>query len=249
MMDSALITLALACAIIGASVGMSGIGGFLIVPAMLLAGAATPVEAVLAALLANLAATLVTGVMAVLRRHVIWTSFAWLVVGGLLAAAASFWVVRFLSPELTRIIVALFLTSIGLVVLLGQTRRQPRRQATHAFETIGIGALAQISAVMAGIGGPAVTVPLLTAQGKDQLVAIGTGLLHGVFSSVIGVVVLLAASGSIALTANLIVFPAIMVVFAFLTNLFRSRFTSHLLLRRVVGVASIAGGLFTLFIR
>jgi uncharacterized membrane protein YfcA len=55
--------------LIGTSVGVSGIGGFLIVPAMLLAGDATPAEAVLTALLANLGATIATGLLSVVRRN------------------------------------------------------------------------------------------------------------------------------------------------------------------------------------
>jgi uncharacterized membrane protein YfcA len=243
-----LIALALACALIGTSVGVSGIGGFLVVPAMLLAGDATPAEAVLTALLANLGATIATGLLSVVRRHVLWGVFTWLLLGGVAGAAGSYWLVRYLSPDVMRVIVALFLAIVGVVVLSGRQRARPAGRTTHVVETVGIGALAQLSAVMAGIGGPAVTVPALTAQGQNQVMAIGTGLLHGIIASAIGMAVLIAASGTIEPSAGLFAFPAIVVAFAFLANLLRARFTSNALVRRVVGVASIVGALTTLLV-
>jgi uncharacterized membrane protein YfcA len=148
-----------------------------------------------------------------------------------------------------RVIVALFLAVVGTVVLSGRQRSRPAERPTHLAETVGIGALAQLSAVMAGIGGPAVTVPALTAQGQEQVMAIGTGLLHGIIASAIGMAVLIAATGTIEPTADLFAFPAIVVAFACLANLLRARFTSHELIRRVVGVASIVGALTTLLVR
>ncbi|MEX2541210.1 MAG: sulfite exporter TauE/SafE family protein [Trueperaceae bacterium] len=240
------IALVVGCALIGTSVGVSGIGGFLIVPAMLLLTDSTPAEAVLTALLANVAATLATGTVAVVRRHVLWRVFGWLSLGGSAAALGSAWLVSNLSPQITRVIVALFLVAIGMVVLFGRQRPRVGRRAVKTLETVGIGALAQLSAVLAGIGGPAVTVPALTAQGQNQVMAIGTGLLHGVVISIVGIVVLLGASGAVQPTVELVLFPAIVVAFAFLANLLRSRFTSQPLIRRIVGLSSVAGGVFTL---
>jgi len=244
---TAFLAMAVASALIGSSIGVSGIGGFLIVPAMLLIADASPGEAVLVALIANLAAMLVTGGVAVIRGHVLWITFAWLTAGGAVAALFGAWFVRQISPDVARFVIAGFLAAIGLAVLLRQKSVHTRDRPIRPLHVAGVGALAQLSALLAGIGGPAVTVPSLTAQGNDELMAIGTGLLHGILISSVAIFITLQARVlPSAFDSQIVAFPLIVVLFAFFASNWRVRLASTRAIRRIVGMAALVGSVFTM---
>ena len=236
----------LACLVIGASMGLSGIGGFLIAPAMLVIARASVAEAVLAALVVNFVVTSAAGSIALVRRQVLWSVLLWLAVGSVVAALGGGWVVQRLTEDAARLVVAAFLAAMGVMIFLP---RAPRLAAASPPLMALLGAVAQVSAVLAGVGGPAITVPGLSARGEPPLPAIGTGLVHGVLVSGIGIVVILGARPAPAMDPGLLFYSALVVGVALLVNIARARFATPTMIRYVVGASSIVGSAFTLVIR
>jgi uncharacterized protein len=243
-----LAALAVGGVVIGACMGVTGIGGFLVVPMMIVMLDASPAQAVFTALVANLGVTIAGGVLAIGRRQVDWRTLRWLGLGSLIGALAAVWLLQALPPIAARVVIGAFLAATGVWTLLGR-RGIDGRETPAAVARMGIpaltltGAIAQVAAVLVGVGGPAVTVPVLLPRSR-ALHAVGTALVHGAVLSGLGLLMTRRAGAVLSLEALAV--AAIVVGTAAVFAAFRGGLLVALDLRLVVGVLALAGSLFVL---
>ena len=137
----------------------------------------------------------------------------------------SAWLVKVLTGAAADLVIAAFLAAIGIVVI--GSRSGPRRGASFpdprvpGLALLGLGSLAQVSAALVGIGGPAITVPVLSAVGGSIDRVVGTALLHGAFVSAVGLVVTRTAGAGFDPAAVVVI--ALVVVTATVVSLWRQR--------------------------
>jgi len=185
--------LAAIAALVGALIGAVGVGGILLIPALNLL---TPlsIQASMATALFTFVFTGLIGTWLFQRRGSIdWAVTTPLCVGGVLFGAIGAWVNTRLDATLLTLILALLIALAGLYTLSsgrGQTvelcrRLTPRRRAL----LFAIGAATGFGSGLTGVGGPAMSVPLMVLFGFPALTSIGA-------SQVIQI--LAAASGSAA---------------------------------------------------
>lgn len=178
--------------LIGVSVGVSGYGGFLVPILLVVALGMDPRSAVAHGLLSFILPGLV-GAWLYWRKQqrpslrIVLALCAGTVPGvlaGRLISAA-------LSDLVLQVLVALLVAAAGLSMFLRRRRAtrepavavRPRRLAGAAA---GAGFLAGIASVLAGVGGPLVTVPVLVAMGAELAPAVGASLLASVVNVALG---------------------------------------------------------------
>lgn len=234
--------------VIGVSMGFSGIGGFLVVPLMMIVADASPAQAVFTALAANLGVTVSNGLFAAGRGQIDWRVFRLMIAGSIFGALLGAWLVSMMSPMAARYVIAVLLAGLGVVTLF-----QPKPmagQAERALSRIGavlLGVAAQISAVLVGIGGPAITVPVLASKGAQADRVVGTALLHGAVVSGLGLVI----TGLAGASADWLVVgvAAVIVASSLLASVWRSRILGLVSIRPFVGVLALVGAGVLLFLR
>jgi uncharacterized protein len=199
-MSALLLYLALgACA--GLLAGLLGIGGGLVIVAVLawlLPSQGVPVEhAMHAALGTSLATIILTGLASARAHHrrgsVLWPSVRWLVPGLLVGGLAGAVFATRVPGELLRYAVAGFCLLAAAQLLFGQPRSGGERvdaPASGGLSVAGLG-IGAVSAVV-GIGGGSMTVPLLVWLGVAPVRAVGT-------SAACGVAIALASAGGYAM--------------------------------------------------
>jgi uncharacterized membrane protein YfcA len=185
-----MILLLASCIVVGVFVGAVGIGGVLLIPA-LMSFSHLPVHEAAATALFSFLFTGLLGSWLFSRRGTIeWNislpvclgavvfSFVGAALGGRVPAAVLVW------------IIAIVLLGAGVYILL------PRRTAISAGAVernrspkkvlFGVGAAAGFGAGLSGAGGPVFSVPLMLAMQFDPLVAVGTGQVVQIASSLSG---------------------------------------------------------------
>lgn len=138
------IALGIASLLIGASVGLTGVGGFLLVPAMMVFAQSPVPDAVATALIANLGAMILTGSISVRRAAVSWRLFAQLSAASMVTAMALFPLVTTMSESFAKILVAVFLGAMGGLIVFGSPASRAPSRALGAFRPWVVGSLAQL---------------------------------------------------------------------------------------------------------
>ncbi len=157
----------------GALIGCVGIGGVILVPALVyVAGQSFPV-----AIAAALGAFVVSGIVGVYEYSkagsIRWNTTAWLWVGALPCAFAGAWLVSVAAPAVLELAIALLAAGSGLGVLLrGDAARSHARTLSKPGLT-AIGAVTGLLSALTGTGGPLVLIPLLLSFEVPTLVALG----------------------------------------------------------------------------
>lgn len=177
---------------IGVSLGVSGLGGFL-VPALLVALLAMdPRTAVLHGLVSFIIPGLVGSWLYWRKDHrPSWWVTLLLCAGTIPGLVLGRWISVTASQRSLQLIIALIVLAAGVVLLLQwlrpreDTRRTPKPMTVVPAAT-SAGALGGISTVLAGVGGPLVTVPVLIALGLELTPVVGASLLNSVFGVALG---------------------------------------------------------------
>jgi uncharacterized membrane protein YfcA len=176
------------CLVVGVFIGAVGIGGVLLVPALMMFARLSVHQAAATALFSFLFTGLLGGGLFSRRGTIDWKvagpvcagafalSFAGAAVGGRIPAAVLMW------------IIAAILLAAGLYIVLPDTRKNPavdgNRRGMAAL--LGMGAVSGFGAGISGAGGPLFSVPLMLALQFDPLVAVGTGQVVQIASSFSG---------------------------------------------------------------
>ena len=158
----------------GLLIGCVGIGGVILVPALVyLAGQSFP-----AAIAAAMAAFVVSGLVGVyaysragsIRLHM--TAWTW--VGALPCSFAGALLLNAVAPRLLELAIGALSAGSGLHVLLNRRAGQPSHErALSAPSLTAIGALTGFLSALTGTGGPLVLVPILVALEVPVLASIG----------------------------------------------------------------------------
>lgn len=172
-----LIALALVSTVIGFAVGATGIGGFLLIPAMI-ALVGLPIRTAIGTALVVAAVTGAIAALLYARRGSVDRTIAWpLAAGAGVCGIIGGWTSQWLPT-------ALIVGALGALMIIGSVRvfrqaavahapsARPRRGVEVALVG-GIGAASGLVAGITGVGGPLVSVPLLRMCAYPVLGSIG----------------------------------------------------------------------------
>lgn len=182
-----LIIIAVACLLLGASVGATGYGGFLIPVALVATLGLAPTVAVYHSLLGAVIPTVLAAVL-YLRSPAhppSWHLIGWLSLGTLPGVVLGRWVTAIVDSTVLTVVLGLLVVAAGVLVLL-QARRPPSTgpadwrgsRVRTAIVCLAAGCLGALATVLAGVGGPLVTVPALLIIGVPVTVAVGSAMIN-----------------------------------------------------------------------
>lgn len=173
------------CLVVGILVGLAGVGGILIPPALVLLSG-LDAHTAMGTALASLLATGLAGTW----LHIRLGSFTWrgalpYLLGGTIAWPAAL-ANTLVSGDRLILLLACLILFAGVCAL-----RPPRQGGGHAFWLSGLG-LATIGAVtgvlagLTGAGGPVLSIPWLIAVGVPPMTAVGMSMPYQIVTSVAG---------------------------------------------------------------
>ncbi|MEO7728192.1 MAG: sulfite exporter TauE/SafE family protein [Burkholderiales bacterium] len=185
-----LLWLLLAAFGVGALIGAVGVGGILLIPA-LVAFAGLPIHIAMATALFTFAFTGVTGTVMFQRRG----SIDWAITRPVLAGAVFFafigaWLNSLTGPGVLGILLAAVIIFAGVYTLaswhgIPQPAFHGRTQAQRLL-LLALGAIAGFGSGLTGVGGPALSVPLMVLCGFPALTAIGTSQVLQIVAAIAG---------------------------------------------------------------
>jgi hypothetical protein len=175
---------------VGALIGAVGIGGVLLIPA-LTAFAGLPIHTAMATALFTFAFTGVTGTVMFQRRGSIdWAVTRPVLIGAIFFAFVGAWVNSLTGPGALALILAAIIIFAGIYTLATwQGMPEPafhgRRHAQNVL-LLALGAIAGFGSGLTGVGGPALSVPLMVLFGFPALTSIGTSQVIQIVAAVSG---------------------------------------------------------------
>lgn len=175
---------------VGTLIGSVGIGGILLIPA-LTAFAGLGIHEAMATALFTFLFTGITGTYAFQRRGSIdWRLTVPVCAGAVFFAFAGAWLNSLLQPAALTIVLAALIIFAGVYTLaswrgLGDPAFHGRGRA-QASLLAAIGAVAGFGSGLTGVGGPAISVPLMVLFGFPALPAIGTSQAIQIVSALSG---------------------------------------------------------------
>jgi uncharacterized membrane protein YfcA len=160
----------------GLLIGCVGIGGVIVVPALVYLAGLPPQTAIAAALCAFLVSGIV-GIYAYTKAGSIrWRDAAFTWLGALPFAFAGAWLATVLRPVWLEAAIGLLTAGAGLHALARRRGAVPRSERSpSATGLAGIGAVTGLLSAVTGTGGPLVLVPILVWLDAPLLAAIGLG--------------------------------------------------------------------------
>jgi uncharacterized protein len=156
----------------GLMIGCIGVGGVILVPALVFLGGMPVPAAIAAAMLAYILSGSVATAVFARHKSIDWGISAWLCAGAAPAAFAGAWAVSVVNEKWLE-------AGIGLLTFLSGLNALRKRQAETELHKVskpsvlGIGAFTGFLSAMSGTSGPLVLVPILTAMHIPILASIG----------------------------------------------------------------------------
>ena len=179
--------LLLASGFVGFLIGAVGIGGILLIPALVALAGLTPHQASATALFTFLFTGLLGTVLFQRRGSIDWRQAATVCAGAMifsyLGAMASS-VVE--DTSLMRVIAALIIFAGAYVFIPAKKELPVAKNATRFPLLIAIGATAGFGSGFSGAGGPLFSVPLMMVSGFSPLLTIGTSQVLQIVSAMSG---------------------------------------------------------------
>lgn len=173
-----MVLLMLIALVVGTLIGAVGVGGILLIPALNLIGGLS-IQSAMATALFTFVFTGIVGTIAFMRHGSIDLRITVPVcAGALISGFAGAWVNALLNASLLMILLALVVCLAGIYTLA--TRGRPRRPALHEHPGLqramlfGLGGVAGFGSGLTGVGGPALSVPMMVLAGFAPLTTIGT---------------------------------------------------------------------------
>ena len=156
----------------GLLIGCIGIGGVILVPALVFVGGIPIQRAIPAALLAYIVSAVVATVIYAREKSIHWNMAAWLCIAAAPAAFAGAWAVKNANARLLEVLIGVLTTVSGINSLRpAHVESGKKRIATPLLLLIGAGT--GFASSMSGTGGPLVLVPILMAFNLPVLTVIG----------------------------------------------------------------------------
>lgn len=175
---------------VGTLIGAVGIGGILLIPA-LTAFAGLPIHTAMATALFTFAFTGVAGTVMFQRRGSIdWAVTRPVLIGAIFFAFVGAWVNSLTGPGALAIILAAIIIFAGVYTLatwhgMPEPAFHGRRHAQQML-LLALGAIAGFGSGLTGVGGPALSVPLMVLFGFSALTSIGTSQVIQIVAAVSG---------------------------------------------------------------
>jgi uncharacterized protein len=168
-----LVAIALLGVVSGLMIGCIGIGGVILVPALVFLGD-IPIQvgipaAMLAYILSGLAATTVFAQ----NKSIDWSMAAWLCAGAAPTAFAGAWAVSVVSPRWLEACLGLLTFISGMNALWGQHAADTSTRVPSNQALLIVGAVTGFLSSISGTGGPLVLVPILISMSLPVLAAVG----------------------------------------------------------------------------
>jgi uncharacterized protein len=157
--------------VVGVLVGLAGVGGVLLPPALIAIGGMSPQEATATSTWVFLFTGVVGSVAFSWRRLVPWPMFSRLAVGIVPAAFAGARTNALLPPSIVLFALGGLTLFVGLHQMLRSTRRR-RVRDLGGISLAAIGAVVGFGSALTGTGGPVLLVPILLALGVTALRAV-----------------------------------------------------------------------------
>jgi len=228
----------------GLMIGCIGIGGVILVPALVFLIGIQIKIAIPAAMFAYIVSGLVGSFVFARNKSIRWGLAAWLCAGATPTAFAGAWAVSVVNPHLLEVGLGLLTFASGVNSLLMRQRANETEQHQLSSLTLsGVGALTGFLSSVTGTGGPLVLVPILISVQLPVLTAVG-------LSQVIQLPVALAATVGNFLYGELDVVLAAILAASLTVGSWYGATLAHVLpreiLRRIVATVLVLVGLFIL---
>ena len=158
----------------GLLIGCVGIGGVILVPALVyIAGQSVP-----AAIAAAMAAFIVSGVVGLYsyarQGSIDWRATVWTWIGALPCAFGGALLVSIVAPTALEVLIGVLTAGSGLHALLRRRERKPARDSAPPPATLtAIGGATGVLSALTGTGGPLVLVPILLWLEVPLLASLG----------------------------------------------------------------------------
>ena len=227
----------------GLMIGCIGIGGVILVPALVfLAG--VPIQiSIPAAMLAYILSGAVATAVFAHNKSIRWGMAGWLCLGATPTAFAGAWAVSVVNPRLLEACLGLLTFLSGLNALRSQKVAEAPEHTASNTSFLIVGAVTGFLSSISGTGGPLVLVPIAISMGVPVLVAVG-------LSQVIQLPVAIAATFGNALYGQIdLVLGGVLAVSLTVGSWYGAKL-AHVVpratLRRIVSVVLVVVGAFIL---
>jgi uncharacterized protein len=157
----------------GLLIGCIGIGGVILVPALVFLGGIPIHRAIPAALLAYVVSGLVATAIFARQKSIRWSMALWLCLAAAPAAFAGAWAVKNTDARLLEILIGVLTTVSGINSLRREARVEAKGDIVATPLLLLIGAGTGFASSLSGTGGPIVLVPILMALNLPVLTVIG----------------------------------------------------------------------------
>ena len=182
--------LLLASGLVGLLIGAVGVGGILLIPALVALAGLTPHQASATALFTFVFTGILGTILFQRRGSIDWRQAAAVCVGAIVFSYLGAMANKAVGEIALMRVIAVLIIFAGLYVFLPGGKESPtRRNNNRLFLLIVIGAASGFGSGFSGAGGPLFSVPLMVVTGFAPLLAIGTSQVLQIVS---------AASGSLA---------------------------------------------------
>jgi len=157
----------------GTMIGCIGIGGVILVPALVFL-ADVPIQvSIPAAMMAYIPSGFVATAVFAHNKSIRWGTATWLCAGATPTAFIGAWAVSVVNPILLEACLGLLAVGSGLNSLRAQGTIDGPKRDLSAAQLVPIGALTGFLSSISGTGGPLVLVPILMSMRVPVLVAVG----------------------------------------------------------------------------
>jgi uncharacterized membrane protein YfcA len=157
----------------GLLIGCIGIGGVILVPALVFVGGVPIQRAIAAALMAYIVSGVVATTIYARNKSIHWGMSVWLCLAAAPAAFLGAWAVTSARPWLLELGIGVLTAISGANSLRNQGATGSSERALGAPLLVAIGAATGFASSVSGTGGPLVLVPILMAMNLPVLTVIG----------------------------------------------------------------------------
>lgn len=185
--------LLLICLVVGILMGAVGVGGVLLIPALYSPLAGLGIKQAMATALLTFIFAGIVGTLSYLRRgNIPWSITVPVCLGAIPFGFLGAWVNSMADVGSLRLLLAAFVAFTGLHALLmrASERDPPFRQRPRLQWALllGVGAAVGFGSGLTGVGGPALSVPIMVLLGFAPLAAIGASQVVQVLSAASGTI-------------------------------------------------------------
>jgi uncharacterized protein len=157
----------------GLMIGCIGIGGVILVPALVFLAGIPIQTSIPAAMLAFILSGLVATAVFAHNRSIRWGMAIWLCAGATPTAFAGAWAVSVVNPRLLEACLGLLTFLSGLNALKAQNAAETPEHSVSNAGLLIVGAVTGFLSSISGTGGPLVLVPIIISMSVPVLAAVG----------------------------------------------------------------------------